>query len=110
MLWVLTMTRGTRAAGVAFTQNGRKRVIKASRQVVISSGAFGTPGIVSGLPFCYLTRLTLFQLERSGLGDRSVLQKAGVNVVSDLPGVGENLIGIRQNHPWLYALTSSDVQ
>ncbi|EIM80090.1 alcohol oxidase-like protein [Stereum hirsutum FP-91666 SS1] len=67
---------GTRAAGVEFAQNGRKRVIKASRQVVISSGAFGTPGI----------------LERSGLGDRSVLQTAGVNVVSDLPGVGENLI------------------
>lgn len=105
------MTRGTRAAGVELVQNGRKRVIKASRQVVISSGAFGTPGIVSVLPsFCYLTRLTLFQLERSGLGDRSVLQTAGVHVVSDLPGVGENLIGISQNHPWLYALTSNHVQ
>lgn len=52
-----------------------KRVIKARKLVVISCGALGSPGV----------------LERSGIGGKDVLEKAGVAMVVDLPGVGSNL-------------------
>lgn len=51
-----------------------KQVIKAKKMVVVSSGACGTPLV----------------LERSGLGDPKVLEKAGVPVTVDLPGVGHD--------------------
>ncbi|KZT68093.1 GMC oxidoreductase [Daedalea quercina L-15889] len=71
-----------RAAGVEFVPNARfrpdeeqaVRVAKARKLVVISSGTFGSPAI----------------LERSGVGDRSRLEQLGINVLVDLPGVGEN--------------------
>lgn len=50
-------------------------VISARRLVVVSCGANGTPSV----------------LERSGIGGREVLERAGVPVVVDLPGVGNNL-------------------
>ncbi|PPQ91713.1 hypothetical protein CVT25_012854 [Psilocybe cyanescens] len=49
---------------------------RASRLVVLSSGAFGSPAI----------------LERSGIGEKSVLEKVGVKVLVDLPGVGEHYL------------------
>lgn len=51
---------------------GKVETIKAKKYVVVSSGAMGTPGV----------------LERSGVGAKDVLEKAGVDVVVDLPGVG----------------------
>ncbi|KAJ6611006.1 GMC oxidoreductase-domain-containing protein [Mycena sp. CBHHK59/15] len=50
------------------------RTVKARRLVVVSAGAMGSPLI----------------LERSGIGKKDVLEKAGINIVTDLPGVGEN--------------------
>ena len=50
------------------------RTVKASKMVIVSAGANGTPLI----------------LERSGIGDSKVLNKAGVQVVEDLPGVGND--------------------
>ncbi len=55
------------------------RSVRAKKLVVISAGTFGSPGI----------------LERSGIGAKDVLEKAGVKQVVDLPGVGENYQGIR---------------
>lgn len=52
-----------------------KQVFKARKLVVVSCGANGTPSV----------------LERSGIGGVDVLEKAGVPVVVDLPGVGNNL-------------------
>jgi choline dehydrogenase-like flavoprotein len=49
----------------------------ASRLVVVSGGAFGSPAI----------------LERSGIGSNAVLSKLGIQVLVDLPGVGENYNG-----------------
>jgi alcohol oxidase len=46
----------------------------ATKLVVISAGAFGSPTI----------------LERSGIGSRDVVEAAGVESFVDLPGVGEN--------------------
>lgn len=48
------------------------RVVKARKLVISSSGACGTPSL----------------LERSGLGDSKVLERSGIPVVVDLPGVG----------------------
>ncbi|KAL2293397.1 hypothetical protein FJTKL_05314 [Diaporthe vaccinii] len=51
-----------------------KQIFKARKLVVVSCGANGTPSV----------------LERSGIGGEKVLEKAGVPVVVDLPGVGSN--------------------
>lgn len=48
------------------------RVVKARKLVVVSSGACGTPSL----------------LERSGLGDPKVLERAGIPAIVELPGVG----------------------
>jgi len=77
--------RGDRAVGIEYVSDtvGRKGgtttpiVARASRLVVISAGAFGSPAI----------------LERSGIGAKSVLEKNGVKQRVDLPGVGENYMG-----------------
>ncbi|CAH0045524.1 unnamed protein product [Clonostachys solani] len=72
-----------RAVGVEYTPNAAfqaatgptqhpKLTVKARKLVVVACGAIGTPPV----------------LERSGLGDPKVLQKAGVDVKVDLPGVG----------------------
>lgn len=77
---------GNRACGVEVTPNPDfqvqtavtvrpRQAIKARRLVVVSCGALGTPGV----------------LERSGVGGENVLEGAGVDVVADLPGVGNNL-------------------
>ncbi|KAF8313116.1 alcohol oxidase [Clavulina sp. PMI_390] len=64
-------------SGVQFTTSGSDKVyeVKAKREVILSAGAFGTPQL----------------LELSGIGGRVVLEKAGVEVKVELPGVGENL-------------------
>ncbi|CAL8584882.1 hypothetical protein XPA_010465 [Xanthoria parietina] len=49
-----------------------QRQVHARKLVVVSAGANGTPGI----------------LERSGVGDAKILEKAGIDVLEDLPGVG----------------------
>lgn len=51
---------------------GTIHTMKARQLVVVCAGAFGTPMV----------------LERSGIGAKDVLEKAGVDVVVDLPGVG----------------------
>ncbi|MGO2632925.1 MAG: GMC family oxidoreductase [Galactobacter sp.] len=61
-----------RASGVQL-KNGR--VIDAYREVLLCAGAIDTPAL----------------LQRSGVGPAAVLAAAGVQVLVDLPGVGENL-------------------
>lgn len=57
-------------------------IAKASRLVIVSAGAFGSPTI----------------LERSGIGAKSILEKVGVQPIVDLPGVGENYQGMDTKH------------
>ena len=57
--------------------DGSTIIIKASRLVVVSAGAFGSPTI----------------LERSGIGSKEVLDKNGILQIVDLPGVGEHYMG-----------------
>jgi len=71
---------GTRAEGVHVrTKDGEEILVRARREVVLCAGAVDSP------------RLLL----HSGIGPKQDLQKLGIPVVHDLPGVGENLL----DHP-----------
>ncbi|MDX1497437.1 MAG: GMC family oxidoreductase N-terminal domain-containing protein, partial [Salinisphaeraceae bacterium] len=69
------LLEGKRATGVRIKQGGETREIKASREVILSGGAFNSPQI----------------LMLSGIGPGAHLQQKGIDTVHDLPGVGENL-------------------
>ncbi|MBI5899031.1 MAG: choline dehydrogenase [Rhodocyclales bacterium] len=66
---------GRRATGVEFMQGGRLRQATAAAEVILASGAIGSPQL----------------LQCSGIGAAGLLQRLGLGVVHDLPGVGENL-------------------
>ncbi|HEU5295820.1 MAG TPA: GMC family oxidoreductase N-terminal domain-containing protein [Burkholderiaceae bacterium] len=66
---------GRRAIGVAFTQGGRRQIVRSRREVVVCAGAFGSPQL----------------LMLSGIGDGTDLQRCGIAGVTHLPGVGKNL-------------------
>ncbi len=66
---------GKKATGVRYRNNGVMHTIRASREVLLSAGAIGSPQI----------------LELSGIGQADVLKNAGVEVRHELAGVGENL-------------------
>lgn len=76
---------GMRAVGVEVITGNRREVIRADREVVVSSGAIGSPKL----------------LLQSGIGPANHLTSAGVSVVHDLPGVGENL----QDHLDLFVIS-----
>ncbi|KAI1127963.1 alcohol oxidase-like protein [Nemania abortiva] len=63
-----------RANGVVYTpaQSAKPRTINAKKMVIVSGGACGTPLL----------------LERSGVGDPTILNRAGIEVVAQVPGVG----------------------
>ena len=71
-----------KAVGVKYRRNNKTFTIRADKEVILSAGSIGSP--------------TLLQL--SGVGPADVLKQAGVEVVKDLPGVGENL----QDHLEVY--------
>ena len=64
-----------RAHGQPATVAGELRQAKATREVILSGGAFNTPQI----------------LMLSGVGPRAVLEPLGIPVRVELPGVGKNL-------------------
>ncbi len=67
--------QGRRAVGVKYIQNGVVREARAAREVILSAGSLQSPQL----------------LQLSGIGPASLLQRHGINVVHDLPGVGQNL-------------------
>ena len=66
---------GAKAVGVEYRQGGALRVAKAAREVILAAGAVQTPQL----------------LQLSGVGPAALLQRFGIPVVADVPGVGENL-------------------
>ncbi|WP_267382534.1 MULTISPECIES: choline dehydrogenase [unclassified Sphingomonas] len=72
----IVVERG-RAVAVEYVAGRRKQVVRAdaAREVLLCAGAVQSPQI----------------LQTSGIGDPGRLRAAGVDVVHDLPGVGENL-------------------
>ncbi len=73
---------GKRAVGVDVQKGGSLQTIRARREVILSASAINSPKI----------------LMLSGIGDGTDLSGLGVEVISDLPGVGKNL----QDHLELY--------
>ena len=78
------VTEHGRAVGVEILEGGMKTVLHCEREVMVTSGAIGSP------------RLLLL----SGIGPADELRALGIEVVHDLPGVGRNL----QDHLDLYAI------
>ncbi len=73
-------TSGGRATAVEVLRDsgGRDR-IAARKEIIVAAGSIDTPRL----------------LQYSGIGPRQDLERLGIDVVADLPGVGENLI----DHP-----------
>jgi choline dehydrogenase len=67
---------GRRAVGVEFLQLGQRRVVRARREVVLAGGAINSPQL----------------LMLSGIGDREQLARHAIDVVADVPEVGQNLM------------------
>ncbi|MEZ5818263.1 MAG: GMC family oxidoreductase N-terminal domain-containing protein [Hyphomicrobiaceae bacterium] len=69
---------GKRAVGVRYLKGGRGGApveVRARREVIVSGGTINSPIL----------------LQQSGIGSPALLQSLGIEVVHDLPGVGENL-------------------
>lgn len=64
------------AVKVHYERGGIHEKIKVRREVIVSAGSFGSPKL----------------LQLSGIGSAVRLKKYGIEMVCDLPGVGENLI------------------
>jgi len=72
-------TEGGRATGVVYSRKGQAQTVTASKEVVLSGGAINSPQL----------------LMLSGIGPADHLKERGVDVILDLPGVGQNL----HDHP-----------
>ena len=66
---------GKKAVGVSYSQKGKTINAYANEEVILSGGAINSPQL----------------LELSGIGCKERLEQQGIKVISDLPGVGENL-------------------
>ncbi len=79
---------GGRATGVRVRDRLRRaRTVRAGREVILCGGAFGSPQL----------------LMLSGIGPAAHLREHGIDVVVDVPGVGQNL----QDHPYVVCIWDS---
>ena len=69
------VVKGGRATGVRYAVGRETKVAEAAKEVILCGGAIGSPHL----------------LLLSGIGPAAQLKAKGVDVVHDLPGVGENL-------------------
>jgi len=78
-LTLRVVIENNRAVGVEYAKDGRKILVHAGREVILSGGAYNSPQL----------------LMLSGVGPADELTSHGIVPVLDLPGVGRNL----QEHP-----------
>jgi choline dehydrogenase len=64
-----------RAVAVAYLQRRHPRQVRARREIILAGGAINSPQL----------------LKLSGIGPAAELRANGIDIVHDLPGVGENL-------------------
>jgi choline dehydrogenase len=86
---------GTRAVGVRYRQGGVMKEARCTAEVLLAAGSIQSPQL----------------LQLSGIGPRALLQKHGVPVVVDSPGVGENLqdhLQIRLSYECTKPITTND--
>jgi len=67
--------KGTRCVGVKVMTDGAAKDIAADKEVILAAGTINSPKL----------------LMLSGIGEAKTLRSFGIDVVEDLPGVGENL-------------------
>lgn len=67
--------KGSRAIGVEYEKSGKLHLVHTTEEVILSAGATNSPQL----------------LLLSGVGPAEQLNKLGIPVIADLPGVGENL-------------------
>jgi len=78
---------GVTASGVQFLRNGVQHVVKATKEVILSAGAIGSPQL----------------LMLSGVGPREHLLSLNISLVKSLNGVGRNM----QDHSQFLGATFS---
>ena len=71
--------KNTRCVGVKLVKDGALKDIAADNEVILTAGTINSPKL----------------LMLAGVGDATTLRSLGIEVVADLPGVGQNL----QDHP-----------
>jgi choline dehydrogenase len=89
MVLKIIVTNG-RATGVKFLADGKEHTVKARKEIILSGGTINSPQV----------------LMISGIGPKAHLKEHGINVLKDLPGVGQNL----QDHfmmPVAYSCTQT---
>ena len=69
------IVEGRRIVGLEMDHEGKRKTIRAGREVILSAGAINSPHL----------------LQLSGIGDPALLGGHGIGVVLALKGVGENL-------------------
>ncbi len=74
MVTRLTFDR-KRCTGVVYIKDGEEQSVTASKEVILCGGAINSPQL----------------LMLSGIGPRQYLESFGIDVIQDLPGVGQNL-------------------
>lgn len=86
---------GQRAVGVRYRQGGVMKTARCTGEVLLSAGSIQSPQL----------------LQLSGIGPRALLEKHGIPVVVDAPGVGENLqdhLQIRLSFECTRPITTND--
>ncbi len=86
---------GRRATGVCYRQHGRDVEARCTREVLLAAGAIQSPQL----------------LQLSGIGPAALLEQHAIDVVHDLPGVGENLqdhLQIRMIYECTQPITTND--
>jgi len=66
---------GLRAVGVEYLQRGGRKVVRAAREVILAGGSINSPQL----------------LQLSGVGPSALLERHGIRLVHEAPGVGEDL-------------------
>ncbi|KAK6412429.1 hypothetical protein LTR81_013556 [Elasticomyces elasticus] len=78
------------ATGVLIESEGNPFIISARKEVVLSAGAFQSPQL----------------LMVSGVGPAETLEKLGISVIKDAPGVGQNM----QDNPFFALTFAADLE
>jgi len=87
---------GRRAVGVEYRQGREARIARAEGEVILAGGAFNSPQL----------------LQLSGIGPADLLQSCGIEVISDMPGVGADLqdhLQVRMQYRCTHPITMNDV-
>lgn len=70
------LLNGKRATGLSYRRGTQNHELRATREIILAGGAVNSPHV----------------LLLSGIGPRAELERHGIPVLHDLPGVGQNLL------------------